>query len=114
MSSDRSDVAIVAFRQGLGRLEPRTATSTATAANSGVFADLRPRTDDVAELGRRYTAERPRRPKLTLGGKWSQVQILSARLSPTQHSPRSKAIMVNRGIPRWVSIGVCTATGTAS
>jgi hypothetical protein len=51
---------------------PCTATSTATAANFGVFADLRPRTDDVAQLGGRYTAERPRRPKLTLGVKGSQ------------------------------------------
>src|ERR1700737_3766127 len=104
MSSDPSDVAIVAFRQGLGRLEPRTATSTATAANSGGFAALRPRTDDAAELGRRNTAQHPRRPKLTLGVKWSQVQILSARLSPTQHCPTSKAIMVNGGRRRGGSI----------
>ena len=40
--------------------------------------------------------------------------VSPTHVSPTQHYPRSKAIMVNRGRPRWVSIGVCTATGTAS
>ena len=47
----------------------------------------------------------------SLGGK---VVAGSNPVSPTQHCPRSKARMVNRDIPRWVSIGVCTATGTAS
>ena len=59
-----------------------------------------------SDLQKLDTHEHRRTPCLNLGVKWSQVQILSARLSPTQHCPRSKAMMVNRGIPRWVSIGV--------
>jgi hypothetical protein len=64
--------------QGWDGPESRTATSTATAFVSGVSGGVRPWTDDGVELGGRYT-EHLRRPKLTLGVKWSQVQILSAR-----------------------------------
>ena len=45
---------------------------------------------------------------------WGQAVAGSNPVSPTQHCPRSKAMMVNRARPRWVSIGVCTPTGTAS
>jgi hypothetical protein len=52
--------------------------------------------------------------KFGLSPTGGQVVAGSNSVSPTQHYPRSKAIMVDRGRPRWVSIGVCTATRTAS
>jgi hypothetical protein len=56
------------------------AARTATAPNLSVFRNVRRQPQMGAELRRRDTNERPRMPKMTLGVKWSQVQILSARL----------------------------------
>ena len=58
----------------------RIATRIATAFNLWVFVTVRRDVQTSYERRRQDTHECPRISKITLGVKWSQVQILSARL----------------------------------
>ncbi|MCW2554535.1 MAG: hypothetical protein JWR78_4316 [Mycobacterium sp.] len=55
------------------------ATRIATASSSWVFGRVRRQPEIGAELHNGDVREHQRRPNMTLGVKWSQVQILSAR-----------------------------------
>jgi len=71
----------LAFRFGACASEGEQwiATRIATALNLCLSASIRRHTETSSELLRRDVPEHPRTPNMTLGVKWSQVQILSAR-----------------------------------
>ena len=62
------------------------ATRIATALNLCLSRSIRRHTEMTSELLRWDVREHPRTPNMTLGVKWSQVQILSARLSARPRS----------------------------
>ena len=89
------------------------ATRIVAAPNLCVFRSVRWQPEIGAELRGRDASGCPRMPKTTLGVKWSQVQILSARrCQPDETSSRSEAVSEECGAASTHPSCGCTPTRT--